>query len=111
MAKRTGAHLQPKDAAQQSGPRPVWGGRWRLLPVYPLLARGGDGAFAPVAVRCQTAAIAHQMDVGQGDQRRQLLQEFQRREPNPRGAIGPGMGERVDAMWPSQLCGEDDANV
>src|SRR5215831_15462031 len=68
-AKRTGAHIETKDAAQQSGPRPVRGGRWRLLPVQPLLARGGDDAFAQVAVRRQAAAIAHQMDVGQGDQR------------------------------------------
>src|SRR5262249_18484038 len=38
-AQRTGAHLQPKDAAQQSGPRPVWGGRLRLLPVYPVWSK------------------------------------------------------------------------
>src|SRR5262249_58407548 len=36
-AKRIGAHIQTKDAAQQSGPRPVRGDRLRLLPVYPLL--------------------------------------------------------------------------
>src|SRR5207302_979468 len=34
-AKRTGAHLQPKDAAQQPGPRPVRGARLRL-PVHTL---------------------------------------------------------------------------
>ena len=42
-AKGTGAHIQPKDAAQQSGPRPV-GGSWRrVLTVHTLLAwRGKD---------------------------------------------------------------------
>ena len=43
-------------------------------------------------------AIAHQMDARQGHERRQLLQEFQRREPNPGGAIGPRCGEGVDEI-------------
>src|SRR5438132_12363907 len=38
------------------------------------------------------------MDVGQGDQRRQLLQEFQRCEANARGAVRPWMGEGVDEL-------------
>jgi hypothetical protein len=38
------------------------------------------------------------MDVWQGDQRRELLQEFERREPNARGAVGPRMRERVDQI-------------
>src|SRR5262249_54643872 len=33
MAKRAGSHVQPKDAAQQLGPRPVRGARVYLLPV------------------------------------------------------------------------------
>src|SRR5262249_30837823 len=49
-AKRTGAHLQPKDAAQQPGPRPVRGACVRLLPVQPLLARGGPDRPPQVAV-------------------------------------------------------------
>src|SRR5215472_18843950 len=40
-AKRTGAHIETTDAAQQPGPRPVRGSCRRLLPVEPLLARGG----------------------------------------------------------------------
>jgi len=42
--------------------------------------------------------IAHQMDVWQGDQCRQLLQEFQRREAHPRGAIRPRMSEGGDTI-------------
>src|SRR5262244_2659386 len=38
------------------------------------------------------------MDVWQGDQRRQLLQEFERREPNARGAVGPRMSESIDEI-------------
>src|SRR5438105_3152111 len=38
------------------------------------------------------------MDMREGDECGELLQEFQRREPNPRGAIGPWMGERVDEI-------------
>src|SRR5215831_17745804 len=56
-AKRTGAHLQPKDAAQQLGPRPVRGTRVRLLPVQPLLAQGGSDRPPQVAVRCEAAPI------------------------------------------------------
>src|SRR5437870_10894810 len=61
-AKRTGAHLQPKDAAQEPGPRPVRGARLRL-PVHTLLAWRREDAPAQVAVRRQTAAIAHQVAV------------------------------------------------
>ena len=38
------------------------------------------------------------MDVWQGDQRRELLQEFERREPNARGAVGPRMSESIDEI-------------
>src|SRR6266699_4955183 len=75
-AEGDGGHLQPKDAAQQPGPRPVRGARVRLLPVQPLLARGGTDRPTQVAVRREAAPIAHQMDVWQGDQRRELLQEL-----------------------------------
>src|SRR5262249_33216008 len=61
-AKRTGAHLQTKDAAQQPGPRPVRGARVRL-PGHALLAWRRADAPAQVAVRRQTAAIAHQVAV------------------------------------------------
>jgi hypothetical protein len=61
-AQRTGGHLQTKDAAQQPGPRPVRGARLRL-PVHALLAWRREDAPAQVAVRRQTAAIAHQVAV------------------------------------------------
>src|SRR5262249_4363239 len=38
------------------------------------------------------------MDVWQGDQRRELLQELERREPNARGAVGPRMRESIDEI-------------
>ena len=63
-AKRTGAHIQTKDAAQQPGPRPVRGARVRLLPVQPLLARGGTDRPTQVAVWRQTPPIADEVDVG-----------------------------------------------
>jgi hypothetical protein len=69
-----------------------------LLVRYPLLARRGDNRPAQVAVRRQTAAVAHQRHARQGHKRGQLLQEFQRREANPCGAIGPRMGEGVDQI-------------
>ena len=60
-----------------------------LLCLQPLLAQCGDDAPAQVAVGRQTAAIAHQMDMRERDQSGQLLQEFQRREANPCGAVRP----------------------
>ena len=44
------------------------------------------------------------MDAWQGHERRQLLYEFQRREPNPRGAIGPRVREGVDEIAVGVLC-------
>jgi hypothetical protein len=96
----TGAarHIERKHVLQQSCPAPA--GRYRtvLLFLYALLARCGDNRPTQVAVRCQTATIAHQVDARQGHQGHQLLQEFHRRESNPRGAIGPRMGEGIDEI-------------
>jgi len=97
-AKGTRGHIQPKDTAQQPGPRPVGGAPGRLLPVQPLLARGGDNAPAQVAMRCEAPPIAHQVDVGQGHERRQFFQEFQRREANARSAVGPRVSEGVEEV-------------
>jgi hypothetical protein len=47
-----------------------------LHPVRSLLTRGGHDRVAQVTVWRQTFPITHQMDVGQGDRRRELLQEF-----------------------------------
>ena len=60
-AKRTGAHIQPKDAAQQLGPRPVRGARGRLLSVQPLLARGGTDRPTQAAVRCEAARMVENL--------------------------------------------------
>src|SRR5215471_3745708 len=78
MAPRAGSHLQAKDPPQEPGPGPIGGAPRRLLRVHPLLAWCGDDTAAEVAVRRQTAAIAHQRHVRQGHEGRQLLQEFQR---------------------------------
>jgi len=77
-AKRTGGHIQTKDATQQPGPRPVRGARVRLLPVQPLLARCRDNRLAQPAVRRQTASIADEVDTRQGHERHKFLQEFHR---------------------------------
>ncbi len=50
----------------------------------------------PVAVRCQTAALAHQGEARQGPQGRQRLPEVHRREAHPRGALGPRRGAGGD---------------
>ncbi|HEY7709207.1 MAG TPA: hypothetical protein VIG57_04150, partial [Candidatus Entotheonella sp.] len=51
-----------------------------------------------MAVWRQTAAIAHEMDMREGHQCRQLLQEFPWREANSRGAVRPRVGEGVDEI-------------
>src|SRR5215813_2719545 len=88
-AKGTGAHIQPKDAAQQPGPRPVGGARVRFLPVQPLLARGGTDRPPQGAVRRQAAAVAYQVARREGDERGPLLQERQRREGEAGGPVRP----------------------
>ena len=60
--KGTRGHIQTKDAAQQPGPMPVRGCRFRLLPGYPLLAQGGTDRLAQRAVWCQTPTIADEVD-------------------------------------------------
>jgi len=78
LAKRTGAHLQGKHALQEPRPRPIRGTPLCLLSVHPLLTRRRDNRLTQCAMRRQTPAIAHEMDVWQGDQCRERLQEFQR---------------------------------
>ena len=48
-------------------------------------------------MRRQTPAIAHQMHAWQGHEGGQLLEQFRARA-NPRGAIGPRVGEGVDEV-------------
>src|SRR5262245_48380388 len=64
LAKRTGGHIHVKDPLEQPRPAPARRPGVRLLG-QPLLAWCGDDAPAQVAVRRQTAPIAHQMDVWQ----------------------------------------------
>jgi len=78
LAPRAGGQLQAKDPPQEPRPRLIRGSRLRCLAIHPLLAWCGDDAPAYMAVRRQAPPIAHEMDVWQGDQRRQLLQECQR---------------------------------
>jgi hypothetical protein len=97
LAKRAGGHIHVKYPLEQPRPAPTPRPGVRLLG-QPLLAWRGDDAPAQMAVRRQTAPIAHQMDVGQGDQRRELLQKFQRREANPRRPVRPWVGEDIDEI-------------
>src|SRR5215510_2039246 len=83
---------------QQPCPTPIRRRARGLLFLHPLLARGGDDAPAQVTVWRQTTAIAHEMDMREGYESGQFFQEFQRREANARGAIGPGMGEGVEEV-------------
>src|SRR5262249_31894832 len=61
-------HLQAKDPLQQPRPTPARRLGVRLLAVHPLLPECREDRPTQLAVRRQTAAIAHQMDVWQGDQ-------------------------------------------
>jgi NAD(P)-dependent dehydrogenase (short-subunit alcohol dehydrogenase family) len=103
-APGTGGHIQVKHPLEQPCPAPARHHGARLRLVEALLTGRRDDRPTQMAVRRQTAAIAHQVDVRQGDQRRQLLQEFQWREANPRGPIRPRMGERVDEIAVGVLC-------
>jgi hypothetical protein len=98
LTARAARPSQGKDALEQSCPAPARRPRVRRLVLHPLLARRGEDGPAPAAVRRQTAPIAPQMDAWQGHEGGQLLSEFPRREPNPRGAIGPRGREGVDAI-------------
>src|SRR5207244_8970787 len=87
-----------KDPPPEPRPRPIRGARLPCRAIHPLLARGGDDAPAEMAVRRQAPPIAHEMDVWQWDQCRELLQECQRRECDARGPVRPGMGEGVEEI-------------
>ena len=103
-ADRTGSAPSPAQTrASAVVPSSSAATRVRRLILHALLAR--DHRPTPVAVRRQTAAIAHQVDAWQGHEGCQLLHEFHGREPHPRGAIGPGMGEGVDEIAVGVLSG------
>ena len=65
-AKRTGGHIQIKNAAEQPGPVPVRGSCLRFFAVHTLLAWGGNDRGPQLAVRRQTATVAHQVGTRQG---------------------------------------------
>ena len=89
LTPRAVHRIQCKHPMQQPCPAPMRRRDRGFLFLQPLLAQCGDDAPAQVAVGRQTAAIAHQMDMRERDQSGQLLQEFQRREANPCGAVRP----------------------
>ena len=98
--KGTGGHIQVKHAPQQSCPAPVRCPRVGLMPIHTLLARCRRDRAAQTAVWRQTASIPHEMDARQRYQRRQLLQEFQRREGKAGCPVRPRFCERVhEAPW------------
>ena len=59
--RKTGRHSHIKDAAQQPRPVPIRGSRFRCIAVDTLLARGGNDCGPELAMRRQTAAVAHQV--------------------------------------------------
>ena len=96
--KRAAGHIQRQDSLEQPRPAPARRRGTHLRRVEALLTWGWDDCPTQVAVRRQTAPIAHEMDVGQGYEGGQLLQEFEWREPNARGPVRPRMRERVDQI-------------
>src|SRR5215510_6791976 len=98
LAERAARRVQRKHPLEQPRPTPPWRPRVRCLLVDPLLAGRWNDGPTQVAVRRQTAAVAHQVHARQGHEGRQLLQEFQRREPNAWDAIGPRGREGVNQI-------------
>ncbi len=68
------------------------------MPLHSLLARRGNDGALQLTMGRQTATITHQVHPRQQHERRQLLQELQRRECDPSGAVGPRLGEGVDKI-------------
>src|SRR5215471_11476149 len=62
LTPETARHVQRKHALEQSRPAPARGPGVRRLLVHTLLTWGRDNRPTQVAVRRQTAAIAHQVD-------------------------------------------------
>ena len=73
LAKGTRSHIHVEHPLEQPCPAPARRRVAGFRLVEASLTWGGDDCPTQVAVRRETAAIAHQMDVGQGNQRRQLL--------------------------------------
>jgi hypothetical protein len=103
-AQGTSGHIQRKYTPQEPGPAPGRGPKRRLLPVHPPLARCRNDRVPKLAMRRQTPRIAHQMDARQGDERCQLLQEFQRRECDAGRAVGPRLGKGIHEVPVGILC-------
>src|SRR5262245_52984139 len=78
--RKTGGRSQITHATHQSGPVPIRCSRLLFLAIDTLLARCENKRVAKLAIRRQAAGIAHEVDTWQGYERRQLLQEFQRRK-------------------------------
>jgi hypothetical protein len=73
LTKRTRGHIQCKDPLEQPCPAPARRRGVCLRCVKTLLTWCREDRPTQVAVWRQAPAIAHQVDVWQGDQRRQLL--------------------------------------
>src|SRR5215510_14279449 len=98
LAKGTRSHIHVEHPLEQSRPTPARRRGACLRLVKALLPWRREDRPTQMAVRRQAAAIPYQVDVGQGHQGRQFLQEFQRRECDARGAVRPRVGERVDQI-------------
>src|SRR5262249_19460734 len=98
LTKRAGGHIYVKDPLEQPYPTPARRRSARLRLVEALLPWGREDRPTQVAMRREATPITHEVDVRQGHERRQLLQELQRREANARGAIGPRMDEGVEEI-------------
>jgi len=83
-APGTRGHLHVKHPLEQPCPAPARRRGARLRLVEALLPEGREDRPTQVAVRREATSITHEVDVRQGHERCQLLQEFQRREPNAR---------------------------
>jgi len=95
LAKGTCGHIQTKHPSQEPHPVPIWGSCLRLIIVHSLLAWCGNDRVAKLAMGRQTAAVAKKVGTWQGHKGGQLLQQFQRREFDAGGAVGPRSGKPV----------------
>jgi hypothetical protein len=65
--RKTGRHIQIKHTAEKPAPVPIRDPRLRFFAVHTLLAWCGNDRSPQLAVRRQTATVAHQVGTRQGD--------------------------------------------
>ena len=96
--RKTGGQIQGKPPLQEPRPTPARRRCCGLIPLHALWTRRRRDRAAQAAMRRHTAPIPPQMDTRQRYQRRQLLQQFQRRECDAGRSVRPGFRKAIDEL-------------